>query len=69
MRILQKIVEWSMRVMGMMMLLAAVVAFFAMFWKGLYCLGVAFVSFILSQVCFVNANDTKAMFDNLTEEE
>lgn len=68
-KILGKIMEWSMRVFGYALLLMTVFAFFAMFWKGLYCLGLAFVSFILSQVCFVNANDAKDMFNKLSNEE
>lgn len=67
-RILEKIMEWSMRVMGWLLLLITVVSFFAMFWKGLYCLGLAFFAFVLSQVCLVNANDVKGIFNKQTEE-
>ena len=67
-KILGKIMEWSMRVFGYALLLMTVFAFFAMFWKGLYCLGLAFFAFVLSQVCLVNANDVKGMFNKQTEE-
>lgn len=58
---------WSMKALGLICLVLTIVAFFATFWKGLYCLGVAAALFIGSQICFVTAEDHKKTFSEYFE--
>lgn len=61
MKTLANTVFWSLRIAGLICLGATPVILIASFWKGIYCVALAIISFFLSQVLFATAEESKTV--------
>lgn len=64
MKTLANTVFWSLRIAGLICLGATPVIFIASFWKGIYCVALAGIAFILSQVLLGMATESREILNH-----